>query len=94
MDLGGAIYKLRKEKEIKQVELADRCEISQAYLSQIENNRKEPHLSTLSAISKQLETPLPILFFLALNEQDIPEDKRDAFALVSPSLKSLISDFY
>ena len=44
--------------------------ISQSYLSQIENNQKEPNISTLKLISNQLQVAVPILFFLALDEAD------------------------
>lgn len=65
MDLGQTIKSIRKQKGLKQNQFAELCEITQAYLSQIENNLKEPNLSTLKVISDKLETPLPILFSFA-----------------------------
>lgn len=94
MDLGTIIKNTRKQRRQTQNEFAESCGISQTYLSQIENNAKEPNLSTLKEISKNLEIPLPILFFLSLNEEDIPEEKRKAFEIVNPSVKSLISEFF
>lgn len=94
MDLGTIIKNTRKQQGQTQNEFAESCGISQTYLSQIENNAKEPNLSTLKEISKNLEIPLPILFFLSLNEEDIPEEKRKAFEIVNPSVKSLISEFF
>lgn len=94
MDLGTIIKNTRKQQRQTQNEFAESCGISQTYLSQIENNAKEPNLSTLKEISKNLEIPLPILFFLSLNEEDIPEEKRKAFEIVTPSVKSLISEFF
>ena len=76
------------------MEFAQSCGITQTYLSQIENNQKEPNLSTLKDISKNLDIPLPILFFLSLNEEDIPQEKRQAFEIISPSVKSLINEFF
>lgn len=66
MDLGQTIKSIRKQKGLKQNQFAALCDITQAYLSQIENNLKEPNLSTLKVISNNLETPLPILFFFHL----------------------------
>lgn len=63
MDLGETIKSIRKQKGLKQNEFAQLCNITQAYLSQIENNLKEPNLSTLRVISNNLGIPLPILFF-------------------------------
>ena len=93
MNLGNTIKQIRKEKGIKQNAFADLCDISQTYLSQIENNQKEPNISTLKVISSRLEIPLPFLFFLSLDENDIPASKRHAFGLIGPSVKTLISEF-
>ena len=46
MNLGQAIKDLRKTKGIKQGDFAIECGITPAYLSQIENNKREPNLST------------------------------------------------
>jgi HTH_3 family transcriptional regulator protein len=94
MDLGSIIKNIRKRKGQSQTEFAQSCGITQTYLSQIENNQKEPNLSTLKDISKNLDIPLPILFFLSLNEEDIPQEKRQAFEIISPSVKSLINEFF
>ena len=63
MDLGTAIRNIRKQRGQTQIEFASSCGITQTYLSQIENNSKEPNLSILKKISENLEVPLPILFF-------------------------------
>jgi XRE family transcriptional regulator, regulator of sulfur utilization len=94
MDLGKEIQKLRKEKSMTQGDFADKCEITQTYLSQIENNQKEPTLSVLKKISEVLQIPLPILFYLSLNVDDVSPDKREAFILLEPSIKSLIRGFF
>ncbi|WP_394750684.1 helix-turn-helix domain-containing protein [Spongiimicrobium salis] len=94
MDLGLAIKSIRKQKGLKQNQFAKLCDITQAYLSQIENNNKEPNLSTLKTISNKLETPLPILFFLSIDSDDISPEKEDAFNIIAPSVKSLINQFF
>lgn len=94
MDLGIVIKNTRKSKNLTQTEFATRCGITQTYLSQIEGNSKEPNLSTLKLISKELEVPLPILFFLSMNEEDVAPDKRRAFEIISPSVKSLVNEFF
>jgi XRE family transcriptional regulator, regulator of sulfur utilization len=94
MNLGLTIKNIRKQKGLKQNTFADLCDITQAYLSQIENNLKEPNLSTLKVISEKLDTPLPILFFLSLETNDVPEHKKQAFGLIAPSVKSLINEFF
>ena len=94
MDLGNIIKNIRKQKRLTQNEFASLCNITQTYLSQIENNLKEPNLSTLKSISKNLNVPLPVLFFLSMTEEDIQPSKRKAFRIVSPSVKSMINEFF
>lgn len=94
MNLGTVIKNIRKQRSQTQQEFASSCGITQTYLSQIENNCKEPNLSTLRVISDNLELPLPILFFLSLNEEDIFPEKREAFEKLNPPVKNLINDFF
>lgn len=94
MNLGNIIKSIRKQKGQTQGEFAVSCGITQTYLSQIESNLKEPNLSTLKSISEKLDVPLPILFFLSMTEEDVQPDKRKAFQIVSPSVKSLVHEFF
>jgi len=90
MDLGKTIQTLRKQKGYRQNTFADMVELSQTYLSQIENNQKEPNLTTLKLIATKLDTSLPILFFLSLDEADIPASKKALFQVLGPLVKPLI----
>jgi transcriptional regulator with XRE-family HTH domain len=94
MDLGNIIKKTRKQRNQTQEEFALSCGITQTYLSQIENNLKEPNLSTLKTISNHLEIPLPIMFFLSLTEDDIQLNKKEAFELIRPSVKFLVDEYF
>lgn len=94
MDLGKTIKNIRKQRGQTQEKFATQCGITQTYLSLIESNLKEPNLSTLKSISEQLKVPLPILFFLSMTEEDVQPSKRKAFDIVSPSVKSLVNEFF
>lgn len=94
MDLGNQIKNTRKQKGLTQAEFALSVGITQTYLSQIESNLKEPNLSTLKSISEGLDLPLPILFFLSMTEDDVRPNKRNAFKIVSPSVNSLVNEFF
>lgn len=94
MDLGNIIKSIRKQKGQTQGEFALSCGITQTYLSQIEGNLKEPSLSTLKSISENLNIPLPILFFLSMTEDDVQPNKRQAFEIIRPSIKSLVNEFF
>jgi XRE family transcriptional regulator, regulator of sulfur utilization len=94
MDLGTSIKNIRKKKGKTQGEFAALCDITQTYLSQIESNQKEPNLSTLKTISENLNMPLPMLFFISMTEDDVPENKRNAFKIIRPSVQSLVNEFF
>ncbi len=94
MDLGIQIRIIRKQKGLTQNEFASLCSITQTYLSQIESNSKEPNLSTLRVISEKLNVPLPILFFQSMTVDDVQPQKREAFEIISPSIKSLVNEFF
>ncbi|HEY6437136.1 MAG TPA: helix-turn-helix transcriptional regulator [Ignavibacteriaceae bacterium] len=94
MNLGGTIKFLRQQKGFNQKDFARECDITPTYLSQIETNQKEPNLSKLHAIASTLNLPLPILFFLSLTAEDINPEKRNAYNMLGPSVKSLINEFF
>lgn len=94
MDLGSVIKKIRQDRKQTQTEFAEACGITQTYLSQIESNSKEPNLSTLKEIGKAINIPLPILFFLSINKDDVDPEKREAFELLTPKVKDLIGEFF
>jgi XRE family transcriptional regulator, regulator of sulfur utilization len=94
MDLGTTIKNLRRQRGQTQTEFASLCGITQTYLSQIEKNKKEPNLSVLEKISSELNIPMPILFFVALDEEDIPSKKREAFMIMAPAIKAFIYELF
>lgn len=94
MNIGEVIKNIRKNQDKSQGQLATDCGITQTYLSQIESNQKEPSLRILNTISKNLKVPLPIIFFLSMDEKDVPVNKRKAFEIINPSIKSLINEFF
>ena len=94
MNIGQVIKDSRISKGIKQGEFSTLCDISQTYLSLIENNQKEPNITTLKVISEKLGIPLPVLFFLSLDENDIPQRKQEIFKVLEPSIKGMIQQIY
>jgi DNA-binding XRE family transcriptional regulator len=51
----------REYKQIKMNELANKVGISSAYLSQIENGKRNPTIDTLKLIAKELEIDIEML---------------------------------
>ena len=94
MNAGTIIRKLRKQAGISQGDLAKACKLSQAYLSLVESNKREMHMSSLKRICEELEIPVPILLFLAMEESDVPEGKRDAYNTLFPAIKAMLVELF
>lgn len=90
MNLGVSIRTIRKAKGLSQVQLAEMCETSQAYLSQVECNDREPSISFLKSIAEKLDIPLPVIFFHAIDEEDVLPHKKVAFKMAKPVLDMLV----
>lgn len=54
MDIGEKIKQLRVKNNLTQQELADRCELSKGFISQVENNLTSPSIVTLMDILETL----------------------------------------
>ena len=50
MNIGEKLRRLRQKNNLTQKELADRCELSKGFISQLESNQTSPSLSTLEDI--------------------------------------------
>ena len=62
MDLGNKIKQMRNQKGLTQEELADRCELTKGYISQLENNLNSPSIATLTDILSALGSNLSEFF--------------------------------
>ena len=50
INIGEKIRSLRQKNNLTQKELADRCELSKGFISQLESNQTSPSLSTLEDV--------------------------------------------
>lgn len=94
MKIGKIIKRIRSEKDMSQGDLAKACTITQAYLSQVENNLKMPSSNLMQTIANVLGVPVSVLFYLAIEEKDIPANKRKAFSQLSPTIRSLVESVF
>ncbi len=69
MEIGEKIKSLRIEKQLTQEELANRCELSKGFISQIENDLTSPSIATLVDILQILGTNLNEFFSEEINER-------------------------
>ena len=62
MKIGDKIKRMRIEKGLTQEELANRCELSKGFISQLENDLTSPSIATLIDILEILGTNLKEFF--------------------------------
>ncbi len=94
MNIGLTIKKLRKEKGLNQHDFGTLTELSQTSLSLIESGNTTPNKSTLKRICEVLEIPEEMLYFMSIDESDIPEDKKDKFKMLYPTAKELMMKIF
>ena len=71
MDIGQKIKELRLFWNLTQEELANRCELTKGYISQLENDKADPSIQTLEVILHALGTNFTNFF----NEAEKPQIK-------------------
>lgn len=86
MDIGEKIKRMRIEKQLTQEELANRCELSKGFISQLENNLTSPSIATLIDILEILGTNLRE-FFNEIDDERICFTKDDMFETEDEDLK-------
>lgn len=96
MDIGLKIKDLRLIKNLTQEELANRCELTKGYISQLENNLTSPSIETLKDLLNALGTTFSDFFnedeqqIVFKNEEYIEKvnDNNKIFWLVPTSQKN------
>lgn len=94
MNIGQSIRKLRKNKLMNQEEFASSVGITQPYLSLIEKGHKKPSLEVLEQMADILNTPLPVLFWFAIEREDVDEKKQYVYDTLKPSIDNLINEVF
>lgn len=94
MKIHEVINKLLNSRGISQKELSKKIGKSQTAVSQLLSGKYNFSESTLIKISDVLEIPVPILQFLALDESDIPEHKKELYRMLNPSMKRFLDEIF
>lgn len=90
MNVGQAIRLCRTQRGVSQTDVAQKANCSVSYLSMLENNKRDPTLSTLTRIAQALHVPIGLLFVLAAEQGDLDFlGKRLTGALAQSALASL-----
>ncbi len=87
MTIGNKIKSLRNLCNLTQEELANRCELTKGYISQLENDLTSPSISTLTDILFALGTNLHE-FFKEEEETQIVFTEKDYFLKESDGIKT------
>lgn len=86
MQIGEKIRRMRIEKGLTQEELANRCELSKGFISQVENDLTSPSIATLVDILEVLGTNLTN-FFSDTQEEKVTYTYDDMFEKENEELK-------
>ena len=92
MNLGKSIRKLRKQKDISQIEFAAMIGMSQSYLSLVEKEHRKPSTDMVEKVASALEIPLPLMLWFAIEEKDVAEDKKEHFKIIKPLVDKMLED--
>jgi transcriptional regulator with XRE-family HTH domain len=87
MTLGQTIRVLRKERKIKQKELAKAVWISQTALYNIEKDLSFPTIPTFKKICASLGHSVGYVLASTVTEDDVPPEKREVFRLLYKIIK-------
>ena len=71
MNIGKTLKLCRTAKDLSLETVAKRAGISTSYLSRLENDKAEPSLALVSKVAEALEVPVPVIIFLASDDNDL-----------------------
>ena len=94
MKIGKIIKQIRKDYGYSQKDLADKIHITQAYLSQIESDKKLPSIQLIEEIGKITVIPLPVILYLSIEDTDVTKDRRELYNLLRPTITKMIEDIF
>lgn len=60
--LGENLKRIRVHHDITQIEVAKRLKVDRSFVSNIENGKTNPTLSTITSLAKALKVPIDELF--------------------------------
>jgi transcriptional regulator with XRE-family HTH domain len=90
LHIGQKIKQLRIKNNLTQEELANRCELSKGFISQLESDQTSPSIATLVDILESLGTDIG-KFFGDENSEQIVFTNEDVFVKEDADLKHIIN---
>jgi transcriptional regulator with XRE-family HTH domain len=77
---------------MSQSELAERTNLSAAYISLIESGKKQPTIPTLDAIAEAFELSLDVLMLTAIDYEQVRRSQKAVSDLFGQMLLALVPD--
>ena len=91
MNIGKALQKIRFEKGMNQVVVAQKAKISQTYLSLLEKGvKKNPSRGVIEKLCKIYKVPPAFVSWYAIEESDVPPHKKVTYKKLKPVIDSLV----
>lgn len=91
MKIGEVIVTLRKQKGVKQKDLAESLGITATYLSLIEHGEQKPSIALISSIANYFDLPITVILYKALGlENAKSKNQKKYFEAAEPIVNSLI----
>jgi transcriptional regulator with XRE-family HTH domain len=87
MNLGKAIKQIRG-KAFTQQEIAYLTDVTNVYVSLVENNKKEPSIKWLRRFSLAVNVAVPVIFYVALDDDDATYGMENEYHLLKPLIDS------
>jgi len=79
---------------INQKEFAELHGKTPTYISLIESNKKTPSLKFIKQVAEYFKVPPYYILFKSMEEEDVVEEKRDAYKKLAPSISAMIEGFF
>lgn len=89
--LGHAIRNLRKASGLTQKSLAERVGVDPTYLSHVEAGRREPSVTLLRALARELTVP-PGIFLAILLSADLPRERQGEYRAILSRLLAIANE--
>jgi transcriptional regulator with XRE-family HTH domain len=90
MTIGERIRRFRLEKELTLDQVASRASLSKAYISQMENDKANPSLTSLRAVMAALDLPMSALFEGQSSESTVTVVRRGLRKKISIPSSSMV----
>lgn len=79
MKIGEKLRRLRQQRSLTQEELADRCELTKGFISQVERDLASPSIATLTDMLECLGSDLKTFFSEADEDEKVVFNPQDMF---------------